>query len=90
MKKEDLTAAIASKANVTKVKAKEILEAILEAFQEALRQREDITLTNFGTLSVVNAKARMGKNPKTGEPISIPACKKVKFRTSSQLKSMLN
>lgn len=90
MEKSELVTVIAKKANITKAKAKELFEAIIETLQKALIKGEVISLKNFGTLCVTTSKERIGRNPKTGEVVSIPACRKVKFKTSKHLKSTIN
>lgn len=80
MNKSELINAIAEKANLTKVQAKNALEAFVASAQDALKKDEKISLIGFGTFSNVERKARVGHNPATGKKINIPAKKVVKFK----------
>ncbi len=86
MTKAELVSKIAAKANVTKACAERALNAFLAAAQEALVKKDKITLTGFGTFSVEQRKARVGRNPRTGAEIRIPAAKVVRFRPGKCLK----
>lgn len=90
MTKADLVERIAIKANMTKAAAERSLNAFLDAVAEGLKNEEKLTLTGFGVFVVENRKARQGRNPRTGEPLTIPAAKMVKFRPGKQLKESLN
>ena len=86
MTKADLVAQIASKVNITKAAAERTLSATLISIEEVLAKEGKLTLTGFATLSVESRKARKGRNPRTGEMITIPASKVVKFRPGKALK----
>ena len=84
MTKSQVVAALADKVGVTKKETVAMLEAIAElAYAEA---KNGFTLPGLGKLVVVDRKARMGRNPKTGEPIHIPAKKALKFRIAKAAK----
>ena len=85
MNKTDLVNAIAAGAKLTKVQAKEALEAVLKAAGDALAKGDKIALIGFGTLSVSKKAARMGRNPRTKEQIQIPAKKVIKFKAGAEL-----
>ena len=85
MNKSELINAMALKAGLTKVQAKNALEALMDASKDALKKGEKIALIGFGTFSVAERKARTGHNPATGKSIKIPAKKVVKFRAGSEL-----
>jgi DNA-binding protein HU-beta len=70
----------------SKKEAQAVLESILNNISLALKKKEDVTLTGFGTFKVVKRGARKGRNPQTGEPIQIKASKKVKFVPGKALK----
>lgn len=89
MTKADLVEKIAGKANLTKAAAERALNAFLEAVTESLVKEEKLTLTGFGTFVAEHRKARKGRNPRTGDPITIPASKIVKFRPGKQLKASI-
>ncbi len=86
MTKADLVAQIASKVSITKAAAERTLNATLISIEEVLAKEGKLTLTGFATLSVESRKARKGRNPRTGEMITIPASKVVKFRPGKALK----
>lgn len=82
--KTQLAAEIADKTGVTKKTAVEILELLAQlAYKHA---KSSFTLPGIGKLVVVNRKARMGRNPATGQQIKIPAKKVVKFRVAKAAK----
>jgi DNA-binding protein HU-beta len=62
------------------------VDSILEAIRTALAKGEDIALAGFGSFTVTTRKARQGRNPKTGTPITIAASKQVKFKPGKALK----
>lgn len=73
MNKGELVDAIASKANVTKKAADEILAATIEVITEAVAKGEKVSLVGFGSFELRHRKGRTGRNPKTGEEIQIAA-----------------
>ncbi len=82
--KSQIAAALAEKVGITKKQAAQTLEALAElAYKHA---KNSFTFPGVGKLVLVNRKARMGRNPKTGEPIKIPARKVVKFRVAKAAK----
>jgi len=88
MNKAQLVETIAAK-TATKKEAQEIVEAVWDSIKNSLRKKEDVAISGFGTFKVKQTKARTGRNPKTGETIQIPAKKKIAFRASKDLKSIL-
>lgn len=87
MNKTELINAIAEKANLTKVDAKNALDAALEAIAGALAANDKVALLGFGTFSVQEKDARTGINPRTKEKIEIPARKAVKFKAGADLEN---
>lgn len=85
MNKTELINAIAEKANLTKVDAKNALDATVAAIAEALEKGDKVALLGFGTFSVAEKTARTGINPRTKEKIEIPARKAVKFKAGAEL-----
>ena len=90
MTKADLVEKIAAKANLTKAAAERALNAFLASVEESLAKDDKLTLTGFGNFVVETLKERQGRNPRTGEPLTIPACKMVKFRPGKMLKDALD
>ena len=79
-----------AKANLTKAAAERALNAFLASVEESLAKDDKLTLTGFGTFVVETRKERQGRNPRTGETLTIPACKMVKFRPGKMLKDALD
>jgi len=90
MKKPELAAAIAAKADVTKEKAGEIINAMTDEITNAMSKGDTVTLIGFGTFSRRERGARMGKNPQTGAAIEIKASKSVGFKAGKSLKDAVN
>jgi len=85
MNKNELIDAMAEKAGLTKVQAKNALDAFMCATTETLKKGDKLSLVGFGTFQVKERAARKGMNPKKGEMIDIPAKNVVKFKAGSQL-----
>ena len=86
MRKPELAAAIAERADLSKDKASQVLNTILDEISGSLSKGGDVTLIGFGTFTVRERAARTGKNPQTGEPLKIPASKNVAFKPGKNLK----
>lgn len=80
---------VAAKLNTSKTQAEDLVKAFLETVEEQLAKGEKIQLTGFGTFEVVERAAREGRNPKTGEAISIPETKSPKFKPGKSLKDLV-
>ena len=89
MNKSDLIAQIAGELHTSKLSANRLLDTVLEKIQEGLRDEGTVTITGFGTFEVKDRKARVGRNPHTGEPIQIEAGKRVGFRVGKGLKQLV-
>ena len=87
MTKAELIATVAKEAKIPKVSAEKALNAITSSVMKGLKKGDKLTLTGFGTFSVVKRKARTGRNPQTGKEIKIPATKVAKFKAGNLLKS---
>lgn len=87
MNKTELINAIAEKANLTKVDAKNALDAAIAAIGGALAENDKVALLGFGTFSVVEKSARTGINPRTKQKIEIAARKAVKFKAGAELEA---
>ena len=90
MNKNELIARVAADAKLTKGEAGEAVEATLENIQQALQGGDDVRLVGFGTFSVSSRAATQGRDPRTGQPISIPASKNAKFKAGKSLKEAVN
>lgn len=72
MTKADLVAKVAE-SGMTKKQAAATVDCVIEAIKESLAKGDSVRLVGFGTFSVKERKARTGRNPRTGEPLEIPA-----------------
>lgn len=90
MNKTELAAIIAEKAELTKKDAEAALNAIMDSVKEALAKGDKVSLVGFGTFEVRERAAREGKNPRTGEKLTIVACKVPAFKPSKALKDKVN
>ena len=73
----------------TKKSAEDALDAVLEGLKKGIKKDKGVSLIGFGSFEVVKRKARKGVNPKTKEPMKIPASKAVKFKPGSGLKALV-
>ena len=90
MTKAELVEKIHAKAGLpTKAKAEEALDAVVASLREALADGESVTFTGFGSFKVVARAARKGRNPRTGEPTTYPACKVPTFKPGKALKDAI-
>lgn len=89
MTKQDLIDVLAQKFNLPKTQAGDCLNAIIDEIGKALKKGDSVVLTGFGTFMVSKRKARMGRNPKTGQAINIPAGKVPRFKAGKALKEMI-
>lgn len=85
MNKNDLINAVAKKANLSKKDSKNAVEVTLGTIKKNVRN--GVQLVGFGSFKVVKRKGRMGRNPRTGEPITIKAKNVVKFTPGKEFKS---
>ena len=90
MNKTELIAAIAAKADLTKKDAEKFLSAFEESITEALVEGKKVQLVGFLTVDVVDRAEREGRNPQTGEPMTIPASKAPRFKPGKNLKEAVN
>jgi DNA-binding protein HU-beta len=90
MNKTDLINAIAEKAELTKADSGRALEAFFETVQASLKKGEDVSVVGFGTFTVRDRAARIGRNPRTNEAINIKASKVPAFKAGKTLKDALN
>ncbi|WP_029040032.1 HU family DNA-binding protein [Cucumibacter marinus] len=90
MNKNDLIAAVADKAGVTKAQAADAVDAVFDSITGTLKDGGDVRLVGFGTFAVSHRKATKGRNPATGAEIDIPASNVPKFKPGKQLKDAVN
>ncbi|MBB6251666.1 MULTISPECIES: HU family DNA-binding protein [Azospirillaceae] len=90
MNKNDLVAAVAASAELSKADANKAVDAVFDGITEALKKGDEVRLVGFGTFAVAERAASEGRNPRTGEAISIAASKQPKFKPGKGLKDALN
>ena len=90
MRKADIVRRIADATNLTQVQAEEVVDAIFDEIKSALQQGDAVILRRFGTFDVRAKRARMGRNPKTGEQAAIAARRVVRFKSGNQFKAAVN
>lgn len=90
MNKTELIAAIAEQAEISKKDAEKALKAFVDVVTEQLKEGEKVQLVGFGTFEVSERAAREGRNPQTGETMTIAASKSPKFKAGKALKDLVN
>lgn len=86
MIKSDLVKKMSEKSGLTQVDAEKALDAFMESVVEAMKAGEEVKLVGFGQFYVKTTKERQGRNPATGDKITIPAKKHVKLRLGALLR----
>lgn len=89
MTKRDLIEIVAKKANLTSKAANDSINSFLSAVRDSLKRGEKVVITGFGTFSVRKRAQRMGRNPKTGERITLAARKAPGFTPGKTLKKLV-
>lgn len=87
---DEIAGALGEKLGIPKSQAAQAIHGLTEIVTEALKKGERVALPNLGALSVGDRPARSGRNPRTGEAITIAARKVVKFSAASSLSTGLN
>ena len=90
MNKNELIAAMAEKSGLTKTDCEKALIAFTESVQDALKEDDRVQIIGFGTFEVKDREARTGVNPRTGDPVDIPASKVPAFKAGKALKDTVN
>ena len=88
MIKLDLVNEVVNRTGITKTKAELAVETIFEAMKKALERGDRIELRGFGVFNVKPRKTGIGRNPRTGEEVSIPPGKAVRFKPGKELQSI--
>ena len=90
MNKTELIAAVAEKAEISKKDSEKALKAFIDVVTDELKVGGKIQLVGFGTFEVSERAAREGRNPQTGEKMTIEASKSPKFKAGKALKDVIN
>ncbi|HOM80923.1 MAG TPA: HU family DNA-binding protein [Armatimonadota bacterium] len=86
MNKSELVAAVAERAELKRKDAAAAIDAVVDVISEKLGQGEEVSIIGFGTFSVKSRAERVGRNPRTGESITIAAAKTPVFKPGKALK----
>ncbi len=86
MRKQDLVRAVADTTETSEAQSTKVVNAVFDAIEAALAKGDEVTVSGFGSFKVVERSARSGRNPQTGEPMTIAARKSPVFRPGTQLK----
>jgi DNA-binding protein HU-beta len=89
MNKQDLIAKIANDTGGTKTEAAAAVESLLDGITRALKKGDPITFVGFGTFKTSQRRARVARNPRTGDPIKIPKRRVVRFTAGKALKTAI-
>jgi len=90
MNKTELIEAVAEVSDLTKAEATRAVDAVISSITKALKKGDAVTLVGFGTFQVRKRAARTGRNPKTGDTITIAASNNPAFKAGKALKDAVN
>ena len=90
MTKSELIDALAQRSSLTKARAELVVNCVFDAMTEALQRGEGIEIRGFGSFTVRPYKPYSGRNPRTGEPVEVPAKRLPFFKVGKELKELVN
>lgn len=90
MTKSELSKKLAEKVGMNKSEAVTCVDEVFATIRETIESGEDVHIYGFGTLKLKLTAAKTGRNPKTGEPVQIPARRKVAYKMAKDFKAALN
>jgi DNA-binding protein HU-beta len=90
MNKQELIGTVADNAGLSRGDAAKAVEAVFDTISTALKRGDEVRLVGFGTFTVSRRKASTGRNPRTGEPMSIKESTQPKFKAGKGLKDACN
>ena len=90
MNQAELIETVASSADIKKTEAAKVVQAVFEGISSALSRGEEVRLAGFGIFEVAERAAREGRNPRTGEVVTIAASKAPKFKPAKLLRDSVN
>jgi nucleoid DNA-binding protein len=89
MTKSQLVDRLAKAGDVSKKQAQALIEGLVTTIVGSVKKGDPVKIPDLGTFKKVQSKARMGRNPQTGEPVKIPARKKVRFTVAKSFKEQV-
>jgi nucleoid DNA-binding protein len=89
VRKQDLVKEVANGANLSEAQAGKAVDAFLNAIQGSLARNDEVSISGFGSFKVVERAGREGRNPRTGEPMTIAARRSPTFKPGTQLKRVV-
>ena len=90
MNKSDLIAAIASDTSLSRADASRAIDSMFKRVTSVLQRGDEVRILGFGKFSVVNRNAKVGRDPRTGATLHIPASRQPKFKAGKELKQSVN
>jgi DNA-binding protein HU-beta len=90
MNKSEFIEALADRCDLNKSQSGRCVDAFIAIITERLKKGEKVALTGFGTFQLVKRAARKARNPRTGEPVKVPASKQPRFAAGATLKAAFN
>ena len=90
MKKSEMIEVLANKTGLTKADCEKVFNATFDLFKDELAKGEKVSVSGFGVFKISERSAREGRNPQSGEPMTIAASKAPKFKAGKALKDMIN
>ena len=90
MNKKELIEKLSERSGKTKTESADFLKIFIDVVSDALDRGDDVQVFGFGTFRVQDRVERLGRNPHTGEPLIIPACRKVSFKANAALEDLIN
>ena len=89
MRKQDIVKEVADQTNISESQATKAVNAVFAAIQDSLARNEEVSISGFGSFRVVERAGREGRNPRTGEPMTIAARRSPTFKAGTQLKRVV-
>lgn len=90
MTRSELCARVAARSSLSKTEAAAALGALTSTIADALAEGETVTVAGFGKFEAKSRAARQGRNPRTGEPVTVPAARVPSFKAAKALRDGLN
>jgi len=90
MTKSELIDAVAARGELTKARAELVVNCVFDTMIEAMRKGEGIEIRGFGSLTVRPYKPYEGRNPRTGQPVEVPAKRLPFFKVGKELRELVN